>query len=112
MRPERRNRRYAASSLWLSYGRSSGTDRITKQERFPRLFGGCPAPEGAERRAHAVQELLTRHGEHRSAGPVDLLVTATAELSGLTLLHYDRDFATIARRTGQPAQWLAEPGTL
>jgi len=28
--------------------------------------------------------------QHRSAGPVDLVVAATAELHGLTLLHHDR----------------------
>ena len=43
--------------------------------------------------------------QHRSAGPVDLVVAATAELHGLTLLHHDRDFAVIARVTGQPMRW-------
>ena len=41
----------------------------------------------------------------RSAGPVDLVVAATAELLGLTLLHHDRDFATIAGVTGQALRW-------
>jgi predicted nucleic acid-binding protein len=52
-----------------------------------------------------VQELLTRKGQHRSAGAVDLVVAATAELQGLTLLHRDRDFDCIAAVTGQPLQW-------
>ena len=59
-----------------------------------------------------VQRILTEHGEHRSAGPVDLMVAACAELSGLTLLHYDRDFETIAKHTGQSTSWLAPPGSL
>ncbi|KNE81766.1 hypothetical protein ADZ36_14890 [Streptomyces fradiae] len=40
-------------------------------------------------------------GEHRSAGPVGLLVASLAELSGLVLLHSDRDFGPFARHTGQ-----------
>jgi threonyl-tRNA synthetase len=41
----------------------------------------------------------------RGAGPADLIVAATAELQGLTLLHRDRDFATIGAVTGQALQW-------
>jgi predicted nucleic acid-binding protein len=52
-----------------------------------------------------VQGELTTKGQHRSAGPVDLVVAATAELHGLTLLHHDRDFGVIARVTGQPFRW-------
>jgi predicted nucleic acid-binding protein len=52
-----------------------------------------------------VQGDLTAAGQHRSAGPVDLVVAATAELFGLTLLHHDRDFATIAGVTGQALRW-------
>ena len=43
-------------------------------------------------------------GRAPGAGPVDLLVAAAAEESGLTLLHCDRDFETIARTTGQPVR--------
>jgi predicted nucleic acid-binding protein len=43
---------------------------------------------------------------------VDLMVAATAELSGLTVLHYDADFETIAKATGQPHRWIAERGTV
>ena len=56
-------------------------------------------------RARDVQGALTSQGQHRSAGPVDLAVAATAELHGLTLLHHDRDFDIIARITGQPVRW-------
>jgi predicted nucleic acid-binding protein len=44
---------------------------------------------------------LTVRGEHRSAGPVDLVVAACAELRGLTLVHSGKDFEVIARATGQ-----------
>lgn len=69
-------------------------------------FGWCPTPDGIYRRAGVVQEQLTAEGEHRSAGPVALLVAATAEEAGLTLLHHDRDFEAIARATGQPVRMI------
>jgi hypothetical protein len=43
---------------------------------------------------------------------VDLLIAATAELNRLVVLHYDRDFDTVARATGQPAAWVANPGSV
>jgi predicted nucleic acid-binding protein len=36
----------------------------------------------------------------------DLLVAATAELSGLTVLHVDKDFELIASVTGQGVERL------
>ncbi|RPK82239.1 PIN domain nuclease [Streptomyces sp. ADI98-10] len=72
------------------------------------FYAWVPIPDGVYRRAREVQQLLVAHGEHRSAGPVDLLVAAVAELSGVVLLHCDRDFETLARRTGQPTVMLAE----
>ncbi|GAA2583305.1 hypothetical protein GCM10010399_11410 [Dactylosporangium fulvum] len=49
---------------------------------------------------------------HRSAGAVDLLLAATAELTSLTLVHYDHDFDEIVKVTGQPAVWVAAPGSI
>jgi predicted nucleic acid-binding protein len=92
--------------LFSARGRS---DREGIQEELRQLFSWTLMPDGIYQRAREVQQLLTDNGEHRSAGPVDLLVAATAELSGLTLLHHDRDFDTVARRTGQSTVWLAEP---
>jgi predicted nucleic acid-binding protein len=63
-------------------------------------------PDGSYRRSRVVQEQLTAKGEHRSAGPVGLLVAAAAEEASLTLLHYDRDIETIARTTGQPLRTM------
>ena len=69
------------------------------------LFGWVPVHDRAFARAWEVQGELTGTGQHRGAGPVDLVVAATAELHGLTLLHHDRDFDVIARVTGQPLRW-------
>ena len=63
-------------------------------------------------RAKSVQEGMTYRGTHKSAGTVDLLVAATAEEHGLTLLHYDRDFDQVAQVTGQQVRWLADPGSI
>jgi hypothetical protein len=91
------------TELELLYSARSAEDRATIRERLT-LFTWCPMPEGVYRRARVVQEQLTAKGEHRSAGPVDLMLAATAEEAGLTLLHFDRDFETIARATGQPVR--------
>ena len=55
---------------------------------------------------------MTARGTRRSAGVVDLILAATAELNGLTLVHYDRDFDEISKVTGQPAVWVAAPGSI
>ncbi|MFI6451590.1 PIN domain-containing protein [Streptosporangium amethystogenes] len=69
------------------------------------LFGWVPVDDRAYDRAWQVQRLLTERGWHRSAGPVDLVPAATAELRGLTLLHRDHDFDRMAAVTGQALQW-------
>ncbi|MCD2466741.1 MULTISPECIES: hypothetical protein [unclassified Streptomyces] len=40
---------------------------------------------------------MTQTGQHRSADVVDLLICGTAVHHGLTILHRDNDFATVAR---------------
>lgn len=99
------------TELEILFAARSRSDRGAKQERLHQIFNWAPTPDGIFQRAREVQELLTGHGEHRSAGPVDLVVAAVAELSDLTLLHYDADFETIARHTHQRTRWLTEPGT-
>ncbi len=59
-----------------------------------------------EDRAVQVQMLLADRGQHRAASIPDLLVAATAEIVGLTLLHVDKDFELIASVTGQSAERL------
>ncbi|MEU8650342.1 PIN domain nuclease [Streptomyces sp. NPDC048737] len=87
-------------------------DRAALVEDLDALFGWVPVDDRAVTRAWDVQRELTEKGRPRSAGAVDLLVAATAELHGLTVLHHDNDFETIASVTGQPAQWLVAPGSL
>ncbi|HEU0190939.1 MAG TPA: PIN domain nuclease [Mycobacterium sp.] len=61
----------------------------------------------AEDRAVELQMLLADRGQHRGPSVPDLLVAATAELAGLTVLHVDKDFETIAALTGQATERLA-----
>ncbi|MEV1054973.1 PIN domain nuclease [Streptomyces sp. NPDC059017] len=84
----------------------SAADRAQLKAALDAHYVWCPMPDGVYRRSRVVQEQLTAKGEHRSAGPIDLLVAAAAEEAGLTLLHHDRDFETIARTTGQPVRTI------
>jgi predicted nucleic acid-binding protein len=61
-------------------------------------------------RAMSVQHLLATRGQHRLPIP-DLVVAATAEVHGATVLHYDHDFDVIASLTGQPTQWVVPRGS-
>lgn len=72
----------------------------------------CPTPLRAEARARQVQQELVTRGQHRSAGVADLLLAATAEVEGLTVLHYDAHFDLIADVTGQPTEWVVPAGTI
>lgn len=59
-----------------------------------------------EDRAVDVLTLLAGRGHHRAPSLPDLLVAATAERSGLTVLHVDKDFELIAEVTHQPLERL------
>ena len=59
-----------------------------------------------EDRALEVQLLLADRGRHRAPSIPDLLIAATAELAGLTVLHVDKDFELIAELTGQHTERL------
>jgi predicted nucleic acid-binding protein len=59
-----------------------------------------------EDRAVEVLTLLADRGQHRAPSIPDLIVAATAEFAGLTVLHLDKDFEIIASITGQPVERL------
>ena len=60
-----------------------------------------------EDRAWEVQMLLADRGRHRAPSIPDLLIAATAEKVGLTVLAVDKDFDLIAEITGQAVETLA-----
>lgn len=104
--------RCPVTEIEFLYSARSAEDRAELIADLDALFGWAPLDDRAVSRAWDVQRELTQRGKHRSAGAVDLMIAATAELQGLTVLHYDRDFETVAEVTGQPTQWLAAPGSL
>ncbi len=63
-------------------------------------------------RALAVHRKLATTSQHRHFRLPDLIIAATAELNGATVLHYDADYERIAAITGQPTEWAATRGSL
>ena len=59
-----------------------------------------------EERAWEVQMLLADRGQHRAPSIPDLLIAATAERLGLTVLAVDKDFDPISEVTKQPVEQL------
>ncbi len=53
--------------------------------------------------------VLADRGQHRAPSIPDLLIAATAEKLGLTVLAVNKDFDLIASVTGQPVETLASP---
>jgi len=81
------------------------------RQRRALAYQSVPISEEILQRAIAVQGELARSGRHRVPIP-DLLIAATAEAAGLTILHYDGDFDLIAEVTGQPVEWIVARGSL
>jgi len=54
----------------------------------------------------ALELMLADQGHHRAPSIRDLLIAATAELAGLTVLHLDKNFELIAGITGQVCERL------
>ena len=94
--------------LEVGYSARSGRDARTMFARPP--LSTMPVEymtPAIEDRAVEVQLLLAGQGQHRAPSIPDLVIAATAELAGLTVLHLDKDFDLIAGITGQPVERLA-----
>ncbi len=63
-------------------------------------------------RALDVHRELASISQHRHFRLPDLIIAATAELNGATVLHYDADYDRIAAVTGQATEWVAAKGSL
>jgi predicted nucleic acid-binding protein len=94
--------------LEFLYSARSLADRLEKQRLLHDVFGWVPMHDDAYERAGEVQQLLTEIGAHRSAGPTDLLIAATAERERLIVLCDDHDFETVATVTGQPVKLVTD----
>lgn len=98
----------------LEIGYSAQSGEIVRREFRESPLAAMPieylTPK-IEDRTLEVQILLADRGQHRGPSIPDLIIAATAELSGLTILHVDKDFETIAAITGQPTTRLAYAST-
>jgi predicted nucleic acid-binding protein len=94
--------------LEAGYSARSGPDLRAGLQRPP--LSSMPVEyltPAIEDRALEVLALLADRGQHRAPSIPDLIIAATAELAGLTVLHLDEDFDIIAQITGQPIERLA-----
>lgn len=87
-------------------------ERSRMKEQLEASMDRVDTPEDIWEQAAEIQEALTEQAQHRSASIPDLIVAATARVRGLEILHYDRDFDTIARHTEQPVRWIVPSGTV
>src|SRR5262249_6671660 len=94
--------------LEFLFSARSLADRLEKTRLLHDLFGWVPMSDYVWQRAAEVQQLLTDAGQHRSAGPIDLLIAATAERESLTVLCDDHDFETVAALTRQPIKLVTD----
>lgn len=74
-------------------------------------FFWLPAPDDVWERLIEVQSALAERGLHQSVKIPDLLIAAIAERNRVAVLHYDRDFDTIAEITGQQCEWVVPRGS-
>jgi predicted nucleic acid-binding protein len=93
--------------LEIGYSARSGADLRAATRRPP--LASMPLEyqtPAIEDRAIEVQMRLAERGHHRAPSVADLIVAATAELAGLTVVHLDTDFELIAEITAQPLERL------
>jgi predicted nucleic acid-binding protein len=94
--------------LEVGYSARSGPDLRTDLRRPPLAVMPVEYQTPVvEDRAVEVLTLLADRGQHRAPSIPDLIIAATAELAGLTVLHFDKDFEIIAAITGQPLERLS-----
>ena len=97
-----------ATRLEVGYSARSGPEFRTGLRQPP--MSSMPVEyltPAIEDRAVEILALLADRGQHRAPSIPDLIIAATAELAGLTVLHLDKDFEVIAAVTGQPVDRLS-----
>jgi len=87
-------------------------DMAERQREMAEIFTHIEMAEADFAHARELMDELASRGQHRAAGAADLLIAACARRAGLTLLHYDSDFDTIAGITGQPVEWVVPRGSV
>jgi predicted nucleic acid-binding protein len=84
-------------------------------ERLRSALGGMrwlDVTAGAMDRALETHGHLAAISRNRGFALPDLVIAATAETHGVSVLHYDTDYDRIAGVTGQPVEWVVPRGSL
>ena len=101
----------AIIDLEVLYSTRNHAEHVRTRTRREFAYQRVVLTDGIFRRAIEVQGLLARRAQHRLPIP-DLIIAAAAETTGMTVLHYDSDFDTIATVTNQDVEWVARRGSL
>jgi len=72
----------------------------------------APINQDVCERAMEIQYALSKKSMHRSVTLPDLLIAACAEMAGLIVLHYDKDFDVISEITKQETRWISPRGSI
>ncbi|MEU4083272.1 PIN domain-containing protein [Streptomyces aureus] len=81
----------------ICFSAQRASDRVHLLSKLQTLFETVIPGRDAYDAARDMQEALTKKGAHRSCGPIDLMLAATAHVEQLAVLHIDKDYVTVAR---------------
>jgi predicted nucleic acid-binding protein len=112
----------AAGELWtcppalleMRFSAIDGPAFALTAQRLDALPDAPLTTEAARAAVRAQAELAAAPGVSHRVKPVDLLIAAVAASEGLGVLHYDRDYDTIAEHTSLRFQsiWVAPRGSV
>ncbi len=102
----------AIIDLEVGYSARSFADYVTTSDSRHELYTDLHLNPAVFRRAKQVQRALAARGQHRGPGIPDLVIAACAEVHDAVIVHYDKDFDTIAAFTGQDSRWLVPAGSI
>jgi predicted nucleic acid-binding protein len=100
--------------LEMLYSARDGNDFAAIAHELDALPHAPLTAEAAAQALIAQAELAAAPQVSHRVKPVDLLIASVASAEGLGVLHYDRDYDTIAEHTSLsfPGVWIAPRGSL
>lgn len=101
-----------ASVLEMGFSARNAAEHTRVTDMLGSTFTVVAASPWAQEYAIQMQGSMAAGGAQRSARVADLLIAATAMQLNATVLHYDRDFDTVARLTGSRCEWVSQAGSL
>ncbi|TQS44282.1 PIN domain nuclease [Cryptosporangium phraense] len=102
----------SATELEFLRSARSRRDYERLKDEFLSMFTWTAIDERVWDQALGVLRNLVPRGHHRAPSVPDLLLAVVAARARLTVLHYDRDFDTIAGVTGQATEWVVPAGSV